>query len=73
LFNQGVSTSNAGQLERQAANLREQADANEARARSLRAGEHVRNWSNDSSFKGFSTSEEEFEGFPDDEDDEMEE
>jgi hypothetical protein len=73
VFNQGVSTSNANQLERQAANLREQADANDARAGAIRAGEHVRSWSNDSSYKGFTTDEEEeFRGFGDDNDDVME-
>lgn len=72
LFNQGVSTSNPAQLERQAANLREQADANIARANAIRGNQHVCVWSNDSSFKGFSDTDNNNEGEEEDEDEDEE-
>lgn len=61
MFNPGVNTRDAAALDRQAANLRAQADANEARAEAIRQGQHVRTWSNDShtTFEGFGDEEQE--------------
>ena len=62
LFNPGVNTRNARQLRDQATRLREQADINDARARGLEKGKHVKKWSMDST---------EFEGFSNDSDEEI--